>query len=79
MKREIRIPKLGMSTVDVDIVEWLVAPGDTVSQGTPLLIVETEKVDTEIASEVDGRVVELLVDEGTTVEVGTIICLIEES
>ncbi len=70
---DITMPKWGMSMQEGLLVEWLVAIGDTVSEGQPLATVETEKVATEIESPCAGQVSELLVEAGTDVEVGTVI------
>jgi pyruvate/2-oxoglutarate dehydrogenase complex dihydrolipoamide acyltransferase (E2) component len=70
---DVMMPKWGMSMQEGLLSSWLVAVGDSVSEGQALATVETEKVDAEIESPGDGVVAELLVDEGTEVEVGTVI------
>ncbi|MFQ5898066.1 MAG: biotin/lipoyl-containing protein [Candidatus Methylomirabilia bacterium] len=74
---EIRIPKLGMDTTECDIKVWLVAVGDRVSPGVPLLEVETEKADVVIEAEVTGVVTEIIAPAGRTVPVGTVVGLID--
>jgi 2-oxoglutarate dehydrogenase E2 component (dihydrolipoamide succinyltransferase) len=64
------IPQLGELTEEVVIVEWLVAVGDAVLAGDPLVEVETDKVETQIESPVAGTVARLLVEEGAEVPVG---------
>ena len=75
---DVKIPKMGMSTVEVDVMKWLVAAGDKVSVGMPLVEVESEKAVVEIEAEVAGTVTEIIVPEGETTEVGTVICRIRE-
>ena len=70
---DVTMPKWGMSMQEGLLASWLVAVGDTVSEGQPIATVETEKVDAEIEAPSDGVVTELLVDEGTEVEVGTVV------
>jgi pyruvate/2-oxoglutarate dehydrogenase complex dihydrolipoamide acyltransferase (E2) component len=70
---DVMMPKWGMSMQEGLLSSWLVAVGDSVTEGQALATVETEKVDAEIESPADGVVAELLVDEGTEVEVGTVI------
>ncbi len=75
---DVKIPKMGMSTVEVDVMKWRVAAGDKVSVGTPLVEIESEKAAMEIEAEVAGTVTEILVPEGETTKVGTVVCRINE-
>lgn len=77
MIQQLTIPALGELTQEVVIVEWLVAVGDTVSVGDPLVEVETDKVETQIESPVAGVVVRLLVEPDGEVGVGEPYCEIE--
>jgi pyruvate dehydrogenase E2 component (dihydrolipoamide acetyltransferase) len=52
------------------LVEWLVAPGDTVHRGDIVAVVDTAKSAIEIEVFEDGVVEALLVEPGTTVPVG---------
>ena len=76
--REIRIPKLGMDTLECDIKAWLVKVGDQVTPGAPLLEVETEKADVVIEAEVAGVVSEITKPAGQTVPVGSVVGFINE-
>lgn len=58
MIEDVRIPKLGMSTVEVDVLEVLVTPGDDVSAGEGLLEIEGEKTTLVLEAPVSGRVLE---------------------
>lgn len=76
MAIELRIPKLGMSTTEATLQEWLVADGTQVEPGMPIYTVETDKSVTEVEAQDSGVLRQLgLVDE--TYEVGTVIGLIE--
>ena len=76
--KEIRVPKVGMSTVEVEIDQVLVAPGQRVRPGSVIASVAADKVDFEVEAEVDGVVEEVLVSEGAVAEVGTVIARIRE-
>jgi len=66
----IRMPRLSATAGEVEFADWLVAPGDTVTRGTPLAVVLVDKVDMEIESEVAGTVTRLTASEGDVVAVG---------
>jgi pyruvate/2-oxoglutarate dehydrogenase complex dihydrolipoamide acyltransferase (E2) component len=74
---DIRIPKLGMSTVEVDVVAVRVAVGDVVEPSTIVVEVESEKANFEIEAGNAGVVRELLVAEGDGRSVGDIVARIE--
>lgn len=68
---ELTMPSLGADMDAGTIVEWRVAPGDTVHRGDIAVVISTEKADMDVEVFVDGTVEELLVREGETVAVGT--------
>ena len=74
---DVHIPKLGMSTVEVDVIAVHVAPGDTVEPSTILLEVESEKANFELEAGHSGTVWEVLVQEGTEARVGDVVVRIE--
>jgi pyruvate/2-oxoglutarate dehydrogenase complex dihydrolipoamide acyltransferase (E2) component len=76
--KEVRVPKVGMSTVEVEIDQVLVAPGQRVQPGSVIASVAADKVDFEVEAEVDGVVEEVLLTEGAVAEVGTVIARIRE-
>jgi pyruvate/2-oxoglutarate dehydrogenase complex dihydrolipoamide acyltransferase (E2) component len=76
MSTEVSIPRLSMSMTEGTLSEWLVSSGDEVAAGTPLYVIETDKVESEIESPVAGRVT-LLAEAGETLEVGAVIARIE--
>lgn len=75
---DVRIPKVGMSTVEVEIDQVLVSPGERVQPGSVIAAVAADKVDFEIEAEVAGIVEEVLVSEGAVAEVGMVIARIRE-
>jgi len=76
---DVIVPKMGMSSDEVDVLEWHVGVGDAVSVGTPLVDVESEKAVLTIESELAGVVAEIIADRGATVEVGKVICRIRRA
>ncbi|KKF02330.1 dihydrolipoamide acetyltransferase family protein [Mycolicibacterium obuense] len=68
---EFRMPALGADMDEGTLNEWLVKPGDTVTRGQIVAVVETTKAAVEIECWQEGVVGELLVPVGQTVSVGT--------
>lgn len=76
---EFAMPALGSDMDEGTLNEWLVKPGDTVSRGQVVAVVETTKAAVEIECWHDGTVHELLVPVGQTVSVGTPLATLLES
>jgi pyruvate dehydrogenase E2 component (dihydrolipoamide acetyltransferase) len=74
--REVRIPNIGDFS-DVEVVEVMVSPGDSVRAEDALITLETDKAAMEVPSPVAGRVVELKVGQGDRVSEGDVIALVE--
>jgi acetyl-CoA carboxylase carboxyltransferase component len=55
------------SPLQAQVVQWLVAPGDTVRRGDALVVLEAMKMEHELRAEADGRVVALLLSPGEPV------------
>jgi pyruvate dehydrogenase E2 component (dihydrolipoamide acetyltransferase) len=75
-RQEVRVPDLG-DFKDVEIVEVLVKPGDTVAPEQPLITLETDKAAMEVPSPVAGRLVELKVAPGGRVSTGDLVAIVE--
>jgi pyruvate dehydrogenase E2 component (dihydrolipoamide acetyltransferase) len=73
MTNEFKLPDIGEGLSEAEIVAWLVAPGDRVSEEQPVVEVETDKAIVEIPSPVDGTVREILAEEGDVVPIGAVI------
>jgi pyruvate dehydrogenase E2 component (dihydrolipoamide acetyltransferase) len=73
----VKLPVLGDTTKVAVVAEWLVAVGDRVEVGTPLMSVETDKVTTEVPSPVAGTVTERLVVEQDEIPIGAPIVRIQ--
>ncbi|RVU30448.1 pyruvate dehydrogenase complex dihydrolipoyllysine-residue acetyltransferase [Neptunomonas marina] len=75
-KVTITVPDLS-GAEDVDVVEVLVAPGDSVAEGDSLIALETDKASMEVPAEQSGTVVEILIKEGDTCNEGDAILVLE--
>ena len=74
---DVQIPKMGMSTVEVDVVAVHVTEGDAVEPSTILVEVESEKANFEIEAGHAGTVREVLVSAGQEALVGDVIVRLE--
>jgi pyruvate/2-oxoglutarate dehydrogenase complex dihydrolipoamide acyltransferase (E2) component len=72
------MPKLGVYTDDVLLVEWFVEEGQQVAAGTAVFELETEKATAEVEAESDGFV-HRLVPAGESVPIGGTVALIAET
>jgi acetyl-CoA carboxylase carboxyltransferase component len=61
------------SPLAAQIVQWQVAPGDTVRAGDVMVILEAMKMEHELRAEVPGRVLELLYADGESVQMGDVL------
>jgi pyruvate dehydrogenase E2 component (dihydrolipoamide acetyltransferase) len=75
--RQFKLPDVGEGLTEGEILQWLVAVGDTVKVNQPLCEVETAKAAVELPSPYAGTVTELLFEAGTMVDVGTPIITID--
>ncbi len=68
---------MGESVAEATITSWLKEVGDTIEADEAVLEIATDKVDSEVPSEVDGVLVEKLFDVDDVVQVGQTIAVIE--
>ncbi|MFD2516714.1 dihydrolipoamide acetyltransferase family protein [Salinimicrobium flavum] len=76
-KFELKLPKMGESVAEATITNWLKEVGDTIEADEAVLEIATDKVDSEVPSEVDGVLVEKLFNADDVVQVGQTIAIIE--
>ena len=74
---EFKFPDIGEGIHEGRLLEWKCRPGDRVSEGGVIAVVETDKVVTDIPSPRTGVIAELGLAEGDTVEVGQVMVRIE--
>ncbi len=68
---------MGESVAEATITSWLKEVGDTIEMDEPVLEIATDKVDSEVPSEVDGVISEILFNIDDVVAVGQTIAIIE--
>ncbi len=76
-KFELKLPKMGESVAEATIINWLKEVGDTIEADEAVVEIATDKVDTEVLSEVDGVLVEKLFKIDDVIQVGQTIAVIE--
>lgn len=76
---ELKLPKMGESVAEATITNWLKEVGDTIEADEAVLEIATDKVDSEVPSEVSGVLVERLFEKDDLVQVGQTIAIIEVS
>jgi 2-oxoglutarate dehydrogenase E2 component (dihydrolipoamide succinyltransferase) len=76
-KFELKLPKMGESVAEATITSWLKNVGDSIEMDEAVLEIATDKVDSEIPSEIDGILVEKLFNVDDVVKVGQTIAIIE--
>jgi pyruvate/2-oxoglutarate dehydrogenase complex dihydrolipoamide acyltransferase (E2) component len=74
---EIRVPKLGMDTIEARVGNWLVAEGSQVQIGTPLVELESEKTTFALESEAAGTLAQIVQPVGAMVPIGEILGTLE--
>jgi 2-oxoglutarate dehydrogenase E2 component (dihydrolipoamide succinyltransferase) len=74
---ELKLPKMGESVAEATITNWLKQVGDKIEADEAVLEVATDKVDSELPSEVSGILVEQLFGKDDLVQVGQTIAIIE--
>lgn len=74
---ELKLPKMGESVAEATITNWLKNVGETIEMDEAVLEIATDKVDSEVPSEVSGTLVEILFNVDDVVQVGQTIAIIE--
>jgi len=74
---EFRLPELGENISQGDLVRLMIAPGTKVSEGQPVMELETDKAVVEVPSSVSGVVKDVKVKEGEKIKVGQVIFTLE--
>ncbi len=77
MATEFRLPELGENIESGDLVRLMVKPGASVTEGEPVMELETDKAVVEVPSSVTGTIGEIRVKEGDKLRVGQVIFTVE--
>jgi pyruvate dehydrogenase E2 component (dihydrolipoamide acetyltransferase) len=79
MATEFKLPELGENIESGDLVRLLIKPGTSISEGQPVMELETDKAVVEVPSSVTGTVGEVRVKEGDKLRVGQVIFTVEQA
>jgi pyruvate/2-oxoglutarate dehydrogenase complex dihydrolipoamide acyltransferase (E2) component len=79
MSTRMVLPKWGMGIEEGTVVRWLKAVGESVTQGEPVVEIETAKATQEVEAPVSGKLTKILLSEGETAPVNTAIAEIDDS
>ena len=74
---EFKLPELGENIDQGDLVRLMISPGTKVSEGQPVMELETDKAVVEVPSSVSGVVKDIRVKEGDKIKVGQVIFTLE--
>src|SRR5690348_1590265 len=74
---EFKLPELGENISQGDLVRLMISPGTKVSEGQPVMELETDKAVVEVPSSVTGVVKDVKVKEGEKIKVGQVIFTLE--
>ena len=78
MAVDIVVPEVGESIVDARVAKWLKKEGDAVAAGDPLVELETDKIDLEVAATASGVLGSITHKDGADVKVGDVLGTIDE-
>ncbi|HET7695155.1 MAG TPA: 2-oxoglutarate dehydrogenase complex dihydrolipoyllysine-residue succinyltransferase [Vicinamibacterales bacterium] len=78
MPANVVVPEVGESIVDARVARWLKKEGDAVSVGEPLVELETDKIDLEVAAPQGGVLGRIAHGDGADVKVGEVLGVIED-
>ena len=70
MAIQLLMPQLGESVVEGTISKWLVREGDTIAREQSLVVVSTDKADSDLPAPSSGKVARILAAEGQVVKDG---------
>ena len=69
------VPQMGV-VEEVLVVEWLVGDGSLVAAGDPVVVIDTDKAETELEAPAAGRLRILVPESDLEVEVGTVLATV---
>jgi 2-oxoglutarate dehydrogenase E2 component (dihydrolipoamide succinyltransferase) len=79
MPANVVVPEVGESIVDARVAKWLKKEGDAVKVGDPLVELETDKIDVEVAAPQGGVLSKIAHPDGADVKVGDVIGVIDDA
>ncbi|WP_297692100.1 dihydrolipoamide acetyltransferase family protein [uncultured Eudoraea sp.] len=76
-KFELKLPQMGESVAEATLTAWLKEVGDTIEMDEAVFEIATDKVDSEVPSEVEGVLLEKLFEIDDVIKVGQVVAVIE--
>ena len=76
-KFELKLPQMGESVAEATLTTWLKEVGDTIEMDEAIFEIATDKVDSEVPSEVEGVLLEKRFDVDDVIKVGEVVAVIE--
>lgn len=73
----LKLPKMGESVAEATLTKWLKEIGDTIELDESIVEIATDKVDSDVPSEVEGILVEKRFEENDVIKVGEVMAVIE--
>ncbi len=66
----VTVPQLGNAMEEVTVAEWYVEVGERVQEGEAIVMIDSEKAQSELEAPATGTIQEILVPDGATAEAG---------
>ncbi|MAU16897.1 MAG: diapophytoene dehydrogenase [Muricauda sp.] len=76
-KFELKLPQMGESVAEATLTNWLKEVGDTIEMDEAVFEIATDKVDSEVPSEVDGVLLEKRFNVDDVIKVGEVVAVIQ--
>ncbi len=76
-KFELKLPQMGESVAEATLTSWLKEVGDTIELDEAVFEIATDKVDSEVPSEVEGVLIEKLFGVDDIIQVGQTVAVIQ--
>tara|TARA_R110000796_G_scaffold104102_1_gene213809 strand:- start:194668 stop:196035 length:1368 start_codon:yes stop_codon:yes gene_type:complete len=76
-KFELKLPQMGESVAEATLTTWLKEVGDTIEMDEAVFEIATDKVDSEVPSEVEGVLIEKLFNIDDVISVGQTVAIIQ--
>ncbi|MCB0372123.1 MAG: 2-oxo acid dehydrogenase subunit E2, partial [Muricauda sp.] len=76
-KFELKLPQMGESVAEATLTAWLKEVGDTIEMDEAVFEIATDKVDSEVPSEVEGVLLEKRFNVDDVIKVGEVVAVIQ--
>lgn len=74
----LRLPDLGASTGEAEVVVWLKAIGESITVGEPVLEVQSDKANVEVQATIPGKLARVLASVGQIIKPGDALAVLAE-